>query len=125
MILAEGNCHHESAALSERAGHGDCSAVKFGQFPHQRQPNSGALKCSRSQAFDAVETLENARKLFLGYTGAGVSHRKLYTASDRAEANRNAALKRELEGIGEEVQHDLLPHLAVHVYGFGNGLAFD
>src|SRR5262249_110648 len=117
MIPAQRNCHRESAALSERAGNVDCSAMKPGQFPHQRQPNSSALKCSRSRTLDAMETLENARKLFFGDAGAGVRHRKRYIVSELAEANYDPALEGEFEGIGEKIQHDLLPHVAVHIHG--------
>src|SRR5215472_14340672 len=125
MIPSERNCYREGAALSERAGHIDRSAMKPGQFSHQRQPNSSALKCSRSRTLDAMETLENARKLFFGDAGARVGHGKLYTVSDDAEANYDATLKGEFEGIGEKIQYDLLPHVTVHIHGFCNGLAFD
>src|SRR5437660_158128 len=125
MVLAERNCHRESAASPGRAGHIDCSTMKPGQFPHERQPDSSAFKCSPSRAFHAVESLENARKLFPGYAGPGVSHRKLYSVSSPADANYNASLKREFESIGEKIQHDLLPHVAVYVHSFRNGLAFN
>ena len=38
--------------------------------------------------------------------------------SGHASANCDAAIERKFEGIGEKIQHDLLPHVAVHQHGF-------
>src|SRR5580765_5851644 len=125
MILAEWKCHRKGTAGSERAGHVDFSAMKPGQFPHERQPNSSTLKGPPSRALDAVEALENSRKLVDGDAGAGVGDRKLYAVSGHAEADYNATFEREFEGIGEKVQYDLLPHVAVYVHSFHNRLTLN
>src|SRR6478609_4101281 len=103
MNFAEWNCHRKHAAPSERAGHSHGSAMKPGQFTHQRQPNSRSLKCSPSRALDPVEALEDSRQLFRGYASAGIRHGKLHIFPDDAKANRDATLEGKLEGIGEKI----------------------
>jgi len=39
--------------------------------------------------------------------------------SPRAQRDGDLAFERELEGVGEQVEHDLLPHVAVDVRGLG------
>ena len=73
--------------------------------------------CVRPRApLDAVEPLEQARQLVGGDADAGVARR---VSSTRPPASRSAtaiaALEGELEGVGEQIEDDLLPHLAVDV----------
>ena len=94
----------------------DRPAVQPHQLLHQRQPDARCPRASGPAALDAVEALEQARQLALGDAAAGVAHRQLgRPAAVAAQRDRDPALERELEGVGEEVEDDLLPHLAVDV----------
>ena len=56
-----------------------------------------------------------------GDAGAGVADPELGGPSDLPQRDGQAALEGELEGVGEQVQDDLLPHLAVDVDRPGQG----
>ena len=76
MRLSEGNCDSECAALAHYALHADRSAVKFDQFLHQRQADTGAFMCASPAALNAMEALEHARQFFGGNANAGIAHRQ-------------------------------------------------
>ena len=98
----------------------DRAAVQLDQLLHQREPDAGALVGAAARALDPVEALEEARQLGRGDADAGVAHRELDAAPSAApQRDRDLALEGELEGVGEQVQDDLLPHLAVDVDRLG------
>ena len=49
----------------------------------------------------------------------GVADGQLHRAADGPQADGDLPLEGELEGVGEQVQDDLLPHVAVHVDRLG------
>ena len=64
----------------------------------------------------AVEPLEEPRELVRRDAGAGVAHPEHDARRPRAQrARRTAPCERELQRVGEQVQHDLLPHVPVDV----------
>jgi hypothetical protein len=73
--LSQGNCNSECAAFAHYALHADRSAVKFDQFLHQGQADTGAFMCASPAVFNTMEALEHARQFFRGNANAGISHR--------------------------------------------------
>ena len=63
---------------------------------------------------DPVEPLEQPRHLVGGDAVAGIPHRQLGGVPGLPQRDGDLALEGELEGVGEQVEDDLLPHLAVH-----------
>ena len=90
------------------------AAVQPHQLVHQRQADARALVGARARALDAVEALEQARQLVLRDADAGVRDRQLDAVAARRAASRAiAAVERELERVRQQVEDDLLPHVAV------------
>lgn len=117
----EGDGKGAAAALSAANGH--ATAVEAHELLHEREADARALVGARGGALDAVEALEEARELRLGDAFSRVLHLKHHGGFLGAEAHRDLAVERELERVGEEVQHDFLPHVAVHVHGLREGVA--
>ena len=61
-----------------------------------------------------MEALEDPRRLVLGDADAAVAHPQHRLPTLRGQRHLDAALEGELEGVGDQVEDDLLPHLAVH-----------
>src|SRR5271157_5923680 len=77
-----------------------------------------------ARVLDAMEPLENARQLLGGDAGTGVTNGELGFAAGVSQPHFNPAFQRELEGIGKQVQNDLLPHVAIGIgrtRGMGGG----
>ena len=69
---------------------------------------------------------KSARQLLRRDAGAGVAHARSSTLRPRrAQRHRDLALERELERVREQVEDDLLPHLAVDVDRLGERRAVD
>ena len=68
-------------------------------------------------ALDAVEALEQMGQLVGGNAAAGVAHRdsRRGVAVGRRMLDRDLALERELERVRDQIEDDLLPHVAVDV----------
>ena len=111
----------EPAALALFAVDGDPAAVQPDQLLHQREPDAAAFDAAAAGAFDAMKAFEQPRQLLRRNAGAGVAHRDLGGAAVRTgpHLDRDFTLEGELERIGEKIEHDLLPHVAVDIDGFG------
>jgi hypothetical protein len=72
-----------------------------------------------------VEALEDARQLALGDAGAGVAHREHSLPALGADRDRDLAVESELEGVGDEIEDDLLPHVTVDIDRLGKWRAVD
>ena len=82
--------------------------------------------CVRARASaDAVEALEDVRQLVCRDARAGVAHREFDVLPTPGQADGDLAREGELEGVREQVEDDLLPHLAVDVDGLGERRAVD
>ncbi len=95
------------------------------QFLDQCQADAGAFVGAARRALDAVEALEHARQFVLGNAGAGVLHRQARHAGMFAQRHRHAAVQRELEGVRQQVEDDLFPHVAVDEDRLGQRLQID
>ena len=95
------------------------------QLLHQRQPDARALVRARARALDAVEALEQR-----GSSSAGMPmpvSRPCSSTSRRATPATRVIVpvERELERVREQVEDDLLPHVAVDVDRLGQRRAVD
>lgn len=116
---AEGEVHGEGGALAEAAVHADGAAVRFHQILDQHQAEAAALVGAGAGAADPVEALEQARQLVRGDAGAGVGHGEPGPVAGRGHPHLGAAGEGELQGVAEQVEDDLLPHLPVQGHRLG------
>ena len=101
-----------------------------GVQPHrlldQGEPDARPLMSPRAgPPLNAVKPLENMRELFLRDSRAGVADNEPRCIRFPAQAYFNLTLKRELEGVGDEIQDDLFPHVPIHVHRLSNRPAID
>lgn len=75
--------------------------------------------------FDPVEALEDLRQLVAGYPYARVADDKLGVIAVARQRHRNLAIEGELEGVGEEIEDDFLPHVPVDMDRLGKGRTVD
>ena len=96
------------------------AAVQAHQLLHQRQADAGALvraARARSRRGGSGRRRGRARPAAMPMP---VSRTRSTIESPRsASSTAIAALEGELEGVGEEVEDDLLPHVAIDVHGLG------
>jgi hypothetical protein len=93
----------------------NASPVQPGQLLHQREANARAFVGSPFRTLHPVKALEQPRQLIRRNAGAGVADRKLEVAVFLSQGHLNGALERELEGVGEKIENNFFPHLAVDV----------
>ncbi len=91
------------------------AAVQPRQLLHEREADAAALEGPGAGVLDAVEPLEEVRQLLGGDARPGVAHGQPDAAALAPQPDLDFALEGELEGVREQVEDDLLPHLAVHV----------
>src|ERR1700739_3344613 len=114
MRLVQRDRYRERAASAHLAFNADGSAVQPYELAHQCKPDARALLGTAARAIDAVKALEDARQ-FLGRNAyAGILNDKIRHVADRGQTHRDPAHQRELEGVGEQVEHNLLPHVAIN-----------
>src|SRR5260370_21998597 len=89
------------------------------QLLHQSKSDSGSVMRSRFCTLYTMEALEEARQLRFWDANARVSYRKLGVITAPAEGNSDAALESMLEGVGDEVEDNFLPHLRIDVDRLG------
>ena len=99
--------------------------MQAGQLLHQGQTDSSAFVRPGSSVRDAVEALEHAGKVGLRNADASVFNAQLDAIATRSEFDPNLSVESELEGVRQQIEEDLLPHLPIDVDGLGEGLAID
>ena len=124
MGLAASNRHRERAALTERALHTHAAAMQFDQFLNECQSDPCAFVSPRVDALDTVKPLEHPVEMLLGNSDSCVTDLQFHYAVHILKCERNLTLERELQGVGEQIQNDLLPHFAIHVHRLCDWLAF-
>src|SRR5262245_23598738 len=106
--------HRKHRALARLARHGHVAAHHARELAGNRKAQAGAAVAARGQGVGLGEVLEQFRLLLGGQADAGIRDRKLDpVASVRhlAHPQRDLALFRELAGIAQEIEQNLLePH---------------
>jgi len=115
----EGDRDREDAAVTDLALRAHRSAVQLGELADQREADAGALVAARPGAADPVETVEQQRLLLRGDADAGVAHREDGVAVRGEDPHDDPPGGGELDRVGEQVENDLFPHLAVDVDRLG------
>ena len=106
--------HGEAGAPIDLAGDRDGAAMHADQFAHEREADARPLVRAAAAALDAQEALEDARQGLGGDADAGIGHGQAHRARNRFQPDDDAAPEGELEGVRQEVEDDLLPHVPVH-----------
>ena len=115
----------EGSARTLGAVGDDAAAVQPDQFLHQGQADTAAFVGPRACGRDAVESFEQTGHLSSRHTDAGVGDGDDRVGPLASCRDRNGALERELQRIGQQVEDHLLPHVAVEVHGFVERFAVD
>jgi hypothetical protein len=74
-------------------------------------------------SLDPVKTLKKPRELVFGDATASIVDRQYCSAVRHSNLHRDATLKRVFEGVGDQVENDLLPHIPINIDGLGEGRA--
>ena len=115
MISTEWYRHDEGRTMSRLAFDPNLAAVQAHQFLHECETDSRALVSAAALIFDAMESFEHARQLRFGNADTAVFHNEHCVGTIGVDCNLDPAVQREFECIGDEVENDLFPHLAVDV----------
>jgi hypothetical protein len=113
MRAAEWEPNCDSRADSNCARNGDIPTVQAHQFLHEREPDARALLRPGASALDTVKPLEEARQFMLGNTDTGISDYELGHVANSVERDDDFSFECEFEGVRQQIQNDLLPHLTV------------
>ncbi len=106
----------EAASLSGLTLHPDGSAMQLHQLAYQRKADSAALVRTRCGTLDAMKPLEQSRNLLRRDAHARIFDGQRYILAPGLQAHCNNAFKCVLEGIRQQVENDLLPHLPVDMH---------
>src|SRR5216684_6303510 len=87
--------------------------VRPNQLLHEGQTNPRALVRARPRSLYSVKTLKQSRQLGFGDADARVGDREFHAVATPGERGTNPTIKGVLEGVREEVEDDLLPHIFV------------
>src|SRR5262249_54073204 len=71
-----------------------------------------------ARTLDAVKAVEEAGDFVSSDTDSGVAHHELHPALHLAQRDFDLTLEREFERVGDEIEDDFLPHLAIDIDGF-------
>ena len=115
MCHPPGNGHRKRGALVQPARNRQCAAVHPDQLVDEREPDAGAFLRAGASALDPMKPLEDVPDLAVGNAHAGVAHAEFHHARTLEKRQVDRTVERELQGVREKVQDDLLPHLPVHV----------
>jgi hypothetical protein len=89
--------------------------MQASQFLDQREANASAFVRAAVLALDSVKSLEQPGQFFLGNSHSRVLHAQLHApvAGRFAQRNRNLTFEGVLESVRDQIENDLLPHVAV------------
>src|SRR5579871_295951 len=118
MAASERDADDERAAFTQSAFDADQSTMQLDELLHQGQPDAGSFVSAAAGVGYAMETFKQAGNRFRRNSDSGITHAKLGKISDAFETDFNLSLEGELEGVGDKVENDLLPHVAVDAHGF-------
>ena len=125
MCGSKWNRNDEPAASIKFAFDADSAAVQLHQLLHQGESDSASLIGTTIRPLHSMKSLEQPRNFIGRDARASVPHAHLDVCAGAAHCDLDLAGKRELECVGEEIEDNLLPHLAIHVYRFGERRTID
>ena len=99
--------------------------MQLRELMDQGEPDAGAFLRASFGAFDPVEALEEPRNLIFRNADPRIGHFEHCLGSYAPQAHGDGACERELEGVREQVQYDLLPHLSIEKHRLIDRLAID
>ena len=103
-------------APAELALDANCATVQLDQLVHECEPDPRTLLRAAARALDPMKALEQPRQLLRCDANPAVGNPQLDPGVVwAAHGDPHAPLESELEGVGEEVEHHLFPHVAVDV----------
>ena len=114
MLVAEAEPDAKCRSASWSTFGDDCSPMQLDELLNEGQADTGPLETATASALDAMKAVEHARQLRLGDADAGVGNLKLDSAAPLLQADNDAALECELEGVRQEVEDDFFPEVAVN-----------
>ena len=97
------------------AGDIDPGPVPTHELLHEREADTGPLVRSAPRVRHAMESIKDLRQLVGGNADARVRDVDDRRIPPIAHADGDATVERVLEGVGQEIEYDLLPHLPVDV----------
>src|SRR5579863_9614093 len=117
--------HPEGCAGVDGAGHAHAPPVELDQLANQGETDACSFVGAACDTGHTMEALENAGKLDLRDTDAGVSDLECHGSRLIPHADGDLSLVGELERIGHEIEDDLLPHIAIRPDGLRERWAVD
>src|SRR5271166_2556003 len=123
MVLTLGNNHRECAADTFFARYRDRPTMESHQFLDQGESYSRAFVGTPAGSLNAVEAFEQVRQLMFSNTNAGISDLQLNGIPDGLQVHRYPACESELKSVGQKIEYNLLPHIAININWLGNGRA--
>src|SRR5262245_24892720 len=103
----------ERRALVLTALRPDAAAVELDEFLADREPEARAARVAGDGIVGLLERLGPARQAVLANSDAGVGHAQTGRVGLGNDADPHPALRRELAGVRQQIQHDLLDLRAV------------
>src|SRR4029453_12333904 len=104
MRLAGRDPHLEHRAVGGAALRRRFAAVQVRELLDQCEADACTLVRARPRLADAMEALEEPRQLVLRNADAGVAYRERDLVVALAQADRDLAVERELEGVRQQVK---------------------
>src|SRR5688572_28892198 len=115
MRSAERQCHAERGPAAGLASRVYRPAMQGHEVVHQHKTDPGSLVRARTRTLDAMKPLKEPGEIVWRDADAGVGDSQHRLAVLRSERHTDRALERELEGVREQVEYDLFPHVAIDI----------
>src|SRR3989338_2431726 len=113
LVTEQRQIEVERGAFTRTAAQNDLRAVQLHQLLGNRQPQTRATLFATGRRIDLIETIEDARLLISGNSDSGVLHHDPRIDIDDLDGNGHPAALRELDGIGDEIEENLLQTILV------------
>src|ERR1700752_2933527 len=124
MLFAARNRHRKPAAGAHRALHLDPTALQWDQFLDEGESDPRSFMSPGGYMLDAMKALEHLLALVVGNSHAGVADLQFDGIVHQSQRDRDFALERELERVGEKIQDDLLPQAGIDEARLADWVAF-
>ena len=116
---ASAYAHREGRAAPFLARDDDSPSMQADQFLYQRETDTGAFVRPRPRMSDPMKPFEHAAEVCLANADAGVDDAQFHVIVLRSQLHSYFAFERELEGIAQEIEDDLFPHVPIDIQVVG------